>query len=104
MIWKFLNKRAQKEIEKLGYEKVDIGVENNYLCMKFIKNVNRLASDVVIMFIRSGHLCIRKNRIVYTSAKKEKIKFKSEISLNSNETVWFGIMLKHIESIDPDIH
>ena len=99
MIWKFLNKRAEKEVEKLGYEKADIGKDNNYLCMKFTKHVNRLASDIITIFIRSGHLCIRKNRIVYTNAKKEKIKFKSDISLNSGETVWFGIILKYIDSI-----
>lgn len=104
MIWKFLKNHAQKEIEKLGYEKVDLSTDNDYLYMKFIKNVNRLANDIVIIFIRSGHICIRKNRIVYTSAKKEKIKFKSEISLNSSETVWFGILLKHIESMNLDIH
>lgn len=99
MIWKFLNRFAEKEIEKIGYSKTYIGTDNTYLRMKFTKNVSGLANDTVSIFVRAGHLCIKKNRIVYSNAKREKIKFKSDISLNSNEVVWFGIILKYIDSI-----
>lgn len=104
MIWKFLNRFAEKEIEKIGYSKTDysitdISTNNTYLHMKFTKNVNRIANDTVSIFVRAGHLCISKNRIVYSNAERRRIKFKSDISLNSNETVWFGIILKYIDSI-----
>ena len=104
MIWKFLFGFAEKEIETIGYSKTDysitdISTDNTYLHMKFTKNVNRLVKDTVSIFVRADHLCISKNRIVYSNAKREKIKFKSDISLNSNETVWFGIILKYIDSI-----
>lgn len=98
MVWKFLYILALNKINKLGYKKIDIGDNNKYMKAKFVKRVSYFADDVVVVFIKGSYLCMKKNRNIYKGGKRTKIHFKSDISFNSDEAVWFGIILKNIRS------
>ena len=87
-----------KNIEKLGYSEVKIDNPDRFMVAKFVRNRTKTIVDSVIVFMKPNDtLCIKKSRFIYKHKEDKRLtSTKATVHFNSDELVWFGIILKNI--------
>ena len=96
MIWRLLNKLAEKKLEKMGYEKLDMD-GGSFIIRKYIRRVNESVTYIITIYRSDKRFFAKKRKSIFKKIENRYVKHSTNASFNSDEMHQIGTVLKYLD-------